>query len=128
MLWDIEPHFNLLYHLSSRLLSSPWHCPSCLPPQVPTSHTKPKEQTMQRTQIQQSSTQRVVTPTRTKRKSTTSNQNRTPHSSVLFWTLGCFWGWGMGREGGAFDEGISDGSWSLLVRVEGLRSRGEMGF
>lgn len=76
------------------------------PPQVPTSHTKPKEQTTRRTQTQPSSTQRVATPTRTKRKSTTSNQNGTPHSSVLFGTPSCFWGPGQGGERGGCDGGI----------------------
>lgn len=29
ILWGVGAHFNLLYHRSSRLLSSPSHCPLC---------------------------------------------------------------------------------------------------
>lgn len=105
VLWDGEPHFNLLYHLSSRLLSSSWHCPPSCPPQVPTSHMKPKEQTTQRMQIQPSSMPRVATPILMKRRSTTSNQNRIPHLQCPAWDTEGFFGTGRGGKGGGWQRG-----------------------
>lgn len=74
---------------------------------------------MQRTQTQPSSTQRGATPTRTRRKSITSNQNTTPHSRPLLDTK-LFWGRGHRRSGvgvgvGVVDGGIEVGSGSLSI-------------
>ena len=91
-----------------------------LPPQVPTSRTKPKGPTTRQTLTRPSSTRRAATPTRTRRKSTTSSPNRTPHScpGLDAGLLG-----GGGRGGGLcrFRSTRSE-------RSEGWRCRREVGF
>lgn len=94
---NVNATFYFFYILWLEGYYPQWHCPS--PLQVPTSHMKPKEQTTQRTRTRPSSTPRAATPTRKKRKSTTSNQSRNPRTGPLSDTR-LFLGGGAWGEGG----------------------------